>query len=120
MISSYKKRKMKKISTKGDLIKQLGIIQPLDLPDKNFLPSSYFICGGCSEVHYLKELTNVYNISINESLLKCPGKKYLTGQVSGKGFITFLKYQDNLVNTSWFCDADLFEKTFPTLGHKEF
>ena len=111
---------MKKISTKGDLLDQLGTSQPLDLPDKNFLPSSYFICGGCSEVHYLKELTNIYNISKNESLLKCPGKKYLTGQITGNGFITYLKYQDNLVNTSWYCDADLFEKTFPTWGRKDF
>tara|TARA_Y100000768_G_scaffold99754_1_gene72842 strand:+ start:21433 stop:21768 length:336 start_codon:yes stop_codon:yes gene_type:complete len=109
---------MKKIGNKIDLLSKIGANLTIDSQVKDFLPTSYFICGGCSEVHYLKELTNVCNISKNESLLKCSGKKYLTGQVSGKGYVTYLKYQDNKVNASWFCDADLFETTFPALLHK--
>ena len=108
---------MKKIFHEKDLLEKIKDTPSLSDISNKFPPTTYFICEGCEEVHYLNELTSLSTLSNSSSLFQCAGKKYLTGQITGTGFVTHVKHENDSVSVEWFCEADLFKKAFPGFGH---
>ncbi len=108
---------MKKITHLKDLLTRMKDFPCESFAKRKFPSTAYFICEGCEEVHYLNEF-DILEIESNSSyLLKCQGKKYLTGQITGTGFVTSIKPENNSVSVEWYCETNIFKKAFPEFDH---